>query len=156
MLQALRRLFESVDPRRAPEAVDAARGSANGVQIAAAALLLELAHADGEFSQTEQSHIHEALLRHFGLDQEGAEQLLELAEAERKQSVDHFNFTRRIVQEYDLGQRMVLAEIMWRVILADGQLADHEAYLVRKLGNLLELEPAYLSSARRKASEPGG
>lgn len=147
MLDAIRRLFAD-RPSAAPEP------RADAVQVAATALLLELAHADGEFSDAEQAHIHEALSRHFGLDRDKAEEMLRLAEEERRQSVDHFNFTRQIVQQYDLGQRMVLAEIMWRVILADGELADHEAYLVRKLGNLLELEPAYLSSARKRASEP--
>lgn len=146
MLDALRRLFANQSSAEPAPRADA-------VQVAATALLLELAHADGEFSDAEQAHIHEALSRHFGLDREKAEEMLRLADEERRQSVDHFNFTRRIVQQYDLGQRMVLAEIMWRVILADGELADHEAYLVRKLGNLLELEPAYLSSARKRASE---
>ena len=40
---------------------------------------------------------------------------------------------------------------MWGVILADGQLATHETWLVRKLGHLLELEPGYLSEARKSA-----
>jgi uncharacterized tellurite resistance protein B-like protein len=47
---------------------------------------------------------------------------------------------------------MVLAEIMWGVILADGRLSDHEAHLVRKLASLMQLEPAYLAQARRAAS----
>jgi len=46
---------------------------------------------------------------------------------------------------------MVLAEVMWGVILADGELAAHETYLVRKLANLLDLEPAYLAQARTQA-----
>jgi uncharacterized tellurite resistance protein B-like protein len=52
---------------------------------------------------------------------------------------------------------MVLAEVMWGVILADGQLATHETWLVRKLAHLLELEPGYLSEARKAAAarEPG-
>ena len=48
---------------------------------------------------------------------------------------------------------MVLAEVMWGVILADGEIAKHETYLVRKLANLLDLEPAYLSQARKRAAE---
>jgi uncharacterized tellurite resistance protein B-like protein len=40
------------------------------------------------------------------------------------------------------------------VILADGQIAQHEAYLVRKLANLLDLEPAYLAQARKAATPP--
>lgn len=126
-----------------------------GVQIAAAALLLELAHADGEFSDGERQHIEHAIGRHFGLDEPTVRELLELAEAERRQSIDHFQFTRLLADQYDLGQKMVLAEVMWGVILADGTIGHHEAYLVRKIAHLLQLEPAYLSEARRAAAEGG-
>jgi hypothetical protein len=40
---------------------------------------------------------------------------------------------------------------MWSVILSDGKVADHEGYLVRKLGSLLELPAAYLNQARQRA-----
>jgi uncharacterized tellurite resistance protein B-like protein len=126
--------------------------SVPGVQLAACALLLELAHGDSEFSESEQAHIQSALIRHFGLDEASARDLITLAESEREQSIDHFQFTRLINEQYDLGQKMVLAEVMWGVILADGTIAEHEAYLVRKLANLLNLEPGYLSQARRSAA----
>lgn len=122
------------------------------VQLAAAALLLELAHADNEFSPAERVHIESALQRHFGLDDATVSELIALAEAEREQAVDHYQFARTITQHYDLGQKMVLAEVMWGVILADGQIARHESYLVRKLGNLLDLAPGYLAQARRSAT----
>ena len=125
----------------------------SGVQLAACALLLELAHADGTMSPSEQAHIDRAVRQHFGLDENTARELIALADAERRQSIDHFQFTRLIAAEYDLGQKMVLAELMWGVILADGELATHETWLVRKLGHLLELEPGYLSEARKAASE---
>ncbi len=121
------------------------------IQLAACALLLELAHADGEFTPEEQQHIQGALARHFDLDEPTIHELLALADAERRESIDHFQFTRLINEQYDLGQKMVLAEVMWGVIMADGTVAEHEAYLVRKLANLLELEPGYLSQARRAA-----
>ena len=122
------------------------------VEIAACALLLELAHADGEFTEEEQRHIERTVIRHFGLDNATAAELVRLAEAERAESLDHFQFTRLIAAEYDLGQKMVLAETMWGVILADGRLSDHETHLVRKLASLMQLEPAYLAQARRAAS----
>ncbi|HEY7682120.1 MAG TPA: TerB family tellurite resistance protein [Gemmatimonadales bacterium] len=123
-----------------------------GVQVAAGALLLELAHADGEFSEAERTHIQNALARHFALDEATTRELLALAAAERAHSIDHFQFARAINEQYDLAQKMVLAEVMWGVILADGSIAEHEAYLVRKLANLLDLEPGYLAQARRAAS----
>lgn len=123
------------------------------VQLAACALLLELAHADGEFTAQERQHIEGALIRHFGLDAAIAQELIELAEAARAEAIDQFQFTRLITANYDLGQKMVLAEVMWGVVLADGTVADHEAYLIRKLAHLLDLEPGYLAQARRKVSE---
>ncbi len=123
----------------------------DGVRVAACALLLELAHADGEFTEAEQAHIESGIARHFNLDEETTRELLALGHARRAESIDHFSFTRVINREFDLGQKMVLAEVMWGVILADGTISDHEAYLVRKIANLLELEPGYLAQARRSA-----
>ena len=131
----------------------AAPAGPNRVQLAACALLLELAHADGEMSEEERQHIDRTLIRHFGLDEATGAELLQLAEAERAEALDHFQFTRLIAAEYDLGQKMVLAEVMWGVILADGRLSDHEAHLVRKMASLMQLEPAYLAEARKAAAK---
>jgi len=124
--------------------------SPDPVSLAACALLLELAHADDEFTADERAHIEEALVRHFDLEPEAVTELIRLADAERTRSVDLYQFTRLISEEYDLGQKMVLAEIMWRVVYADGELAKHESYLMRKLSNLLGLKPGYLADARKK------
>ncbi|NNG16388.1 MAG: TerB family tellurite resistance protein [Gemmatimonadales bacterium] len=155
MLDAIRNFVSQHIARATPPTPDApAPAASRNVQLAACALLLELAYADGEFSASERAHIESALDRHFGLDEATAGKLVELAEAERTQSIDHFQFTQLIVDQYDLGQRMVLAEVMWGVILADQEIAQHEAYLIRKLAKLLDLEPAYLSQARQAAEGP--
>lgn len=120
------------------------------VRVAACALLLELAHADGEFSEAERHRILDILQRHFGVDADGAESLMTVAASAARDAVDDFVFTRQVVREYDLAQRLVLAELMWQVVLTDGVLADRESYLIRKLANLLQLEPAFLSEARKK------
>jgi uncharacterized tellurite resistance protein B-like protein len=143
-----RRILAPGDPPRQTDSQ-----GPSGVQLAACALLLELAYADGAMSPSEQAHIERAVRQHFGLDEDTARELIALADAERRQSIDHYQFTRLIVAEYDLGQKMVLAELMWGVILADGELATHETWLVRKLAHLLELEPGYLSEARKAAAE---
>jgi uncharacterized tellurite resistance protein B-like protein len=153
MLEAIRRFVsERLIGASDVRADVAAKAGPSRVQLAACALLLELAHADGEFTAEERQHIERTLVRHFGLDEATGVELLRLAEAERAQSLDHFQFTRLIAAEYDLGQKMLLAEVMWGVILADGRLSDHEAHLVRKLASLMQLEPAYLAQARRAAS----
>ncbi len=152
MLEAIRRFVTDRISGGGSRPADGPAGHSR-VQLAACALLLELAHADGEFSPEERQHIERTLVRHFGLDETTGADLLRLAEAERAESLDHFQFTRLIAEQYDLGQKMVLAEVMWGVILADGRLTDHETHLVRKMASLMQLEPAYLAQARRQAAE---
>jgi uncharacterized tellurite resistance protein B-like protein len=48
---------------------------------------------------------------------------------------------------------MVLAEIMWGLVYADGELADKEQHLMRKISHLLKLEPGYLTLARKRAED---
>jgi uncharacterized tellurite resistance protein B-like protein len=126
------------------------------LHLAACALLLELAHADDEFSEAEQTHIEVVLRRHFDLSEAEARELMELAEAERAAAIDYYQFTSLIRSSYDLGQKTLLAEVMWGLILADGQIARHEAYLLRKIANLLDLEPGYLSAARKRVGSDDG
>ena len=122
------------------------------LHLAACVLLLDVAHADGEFSDEERKHIEGVLERHFSLPPDAGRALMELADRERRSAVDHFKFTSQLQRSYDTGQKMVLAEIMWGVVLADGKVAEHEHYLTRKISNLLELEPGYLSAAKDAAA----
>ena len=149
MLDAIRSLFsaKSVDAKT----VDATP-NVDPVHLAACSLLLEVAYADGVFSPEERAHLEQVLERHFSLPADSGQLLIELAEKERGGSIDHFQFTRVLNERYDVGQKMVLAEVMWGVVLADGEIAEHEHYLTRKIANLLELEPGYLSAAKARAA----
>ena len=152
MIDAIRRFFNERLVATAEVNPGEASSQPPPVQLAACALLLELAHADDEFSAEERGHIESTLARHFGLEQPEVAELMALAEIERSESLDHFQFTRLIASEYDLGQKMVLAEVMWGVILADGKLSDHETHLLRKMASLMQIEPGYLAEARRSAA----
>lgn len=149
MLEAIRSMLLGSD-----ESVGepAATPTPDPLHLAACTLLLDLAYADGEFSEPERRHLDEVLGRHFGLTPADGARLLALAEAERRRAVDHFSFTSKLQRGYDLGQKMVLAEVMWGLVLADGSISEHEHYLTRKISNLLDLEPAYLSSAKAAAA----
>jgi uncharacterized tellurite resistance protein B-like protein len=123
------------------------------LHLAACVLLLDIAHADGEFSDAERAHLESVLERHFSLPPEAGRELMVLADQERRNAVDHFKFTAQLQSSFDTGQKMVLAEIMWGLVLADGQVTEHEHYLTRKISNLLELEPGYLSAAKAAAEQ---
>lgn len=149
MRDAIRALFHRA-PAPTPESRDLSR-----LSIAAAALLLEIAHADDEFADIERGHIEESLGRHFDLDDAAVTELMRLAETARREATDLHQFTAVINDHYDEGQRVVLVEILWRVVLADGELSRHESYLLHKLSNLLDLRPGYLAEARRRAGGAG-
>lgn len=160
MIESFRQFFtERMAPARTAQLngqtevdEDAAEEQRQRLHIAACALLLEIAYADDEFSSNERDHIGAVLQRHFGLDEETAHALIEVAEAERSHAIDLYQFTSLIRQNYDLGQKTLLAEIMWGLVLTDGEVARHESYMLRKIANLLDLEPGYLSSARKRAT----
>ncbi|MEK9501784.1 tellurite resistance TerB family protein [Gaopeijia maritima] len=121
------------------------------LRLAACALLLELAHADDDFSGDERRHMERSIRRHFGLDERQAEELLRHAETARQEAPDLWRFTRLIREHYSLGQKMVLAEVMWALVYSDGELHAREDYLMRKVSKLLALDMGYLSEARRRA-----
>lgn len=153
MLDTLRKLLGADPAVAAPSAGTNHPVRHDDVRLAACTLLVELANVDGEFSVLEHQRILDILQRHFGVDEAGAEGLIADAKLASRHSVDDFVFTRQVVRDYDLAQRMVLAELMWQVVLADGAVAGDESYLMRKLANLLQLEPAFLSEARRRTEK---
>jgi uncharacterized tellurite resistance protein B-like protein len=152
MLDGIKRFFGSaMTPSSEPDRDKPGKD----IRLAACALLLELAHADSEFTDDERRHLEAAVRRQFDVDEPEALRLLELADAERRQAVDLWQFTRLIAETYSVGQKMVLAEIMWGLVYADGKVAAGEDYLMRKIFNLLRLEPGYLAEAKRRLEKQG-
>jgi len=135
---------------------DESQPEVDPVHLAACALLLQVAHADGEFSAEEREQLEGALQRHFDLPLDAGRRLLELAEEERREAIDQYRFTSVVKKSYDLGQKMTLAEVMWGLVLADGRISEHEQYLTRKIANLLDLKPGYLSTAKAAAACAAG
>jgi uncharacterized tellurite resistance protein B-like protein len=151
-MDSFRKFFnQRMQPAAAPTN-GAAKGKPDPLHVAACALLLELAHADEVFTEDERNHVHAIMMRHFSLDYDTAQELMQLADQERRQSVDVFQFANLVRSSYDIGQKTLLAEIMWGLILTDGEVARHESYMLRKIANLLDLEPGYLSRARATAA----
>lgn len=146
-IRTLLRPAESPDDRGRTTA-----GQADSLHVAACALLLDVAYADGEFSTAEREHLEQSLERHFGLAPSLGREVIALAEAERARAVDHFTFTSALLRGYDVTQRVALAEAMWGLVLADGQVAEHEHYLTRKIANFLELAPEQLAAAKQAAA----
>lgn len=119
--------------------------------VAAAALMVEAARLDGEFSEGERRRILRLLTERFGLPPEAAERLLAAGEGEAAASVDLHAFTTAIKDGFDHEGRIALLEMLWAVVYTDGRLHDYEASLLRRVAGLLYVSDGESAAARDRA-----
>jgi uncharacterized tellurite resistance protein B-like protein len=117
-----------------------ARMQHDPLRLATAAVLLEIAYADGTFSPAEDGSVEGFLANRFGLAADETKQLLAAADEIPRKTVDHFALTHYIRKNTPLADRIEIVKTMWRVVYSDGKLTEYENYLVRKLADLLGLE----------------
>lgn len=118
------------------------------LRLATAAVLLETAYADGEFTPAEDGDLVGFLRRAFDLDDTGARELISAANEIRGRTIDHFALTHFIRKNASAEERQEIVKTMWRMVYSDGRLTDYENYLVRKLADLLGLEHHVMIEAK--------
>jgi uncharacterized tellurite resistance protein B-like protein len=109
----------------------------NHIQLAAAALLVEMMKMDNVIKDEEREKVHGIIKQEFKLSDESANELIMLAEQELSSSTDYFQFTSLINQSYTIEQKIQLVECLWQVALSDDTLCKYEEHLVRKVSELL-------------------
>jgi len=118
------------------------------LRLATAAVLLDIAYADGTFTPAEDGNVVAFLAQRFSLSTDDAQELMEAADEIRKKTVDHFALTHYIRKNAPLHERIEIVKTMWRLALSDGTLSNYEGYLVRKLADLLGLEHHVMIDAK--------
>jgi uncharacterized tellurite resistance protein B-like protein len=118
------------------------------LRLATAAVLLDIAYADGTFTPAEDGNMVEYLRRAFALDDSAAQELIEAAAQIRSHTIDYFAITNYIRKQTALAERIDIVKTMWRMVYSDGRLTDYENYLVRKLADLLGLEHKVMIEAK--------
>jgi len=132
MLNQIKLFFERHLALSAPEDT-----SEEKLQLATVVLFLEMMYMDDKVDPKEQEIILSLIHQHFSLTAEQTTALLALAEQQRKQATDYFQFTSLINKEYSLEQKVGLIESLWKIAFVDGILDMNEEYLVRKIADLL-------------------
>jgi len=122
----------------------------NRIQVAACALMIEMANIDDEFSDDESERIIAILKKEFNLSDEMALELINLSHEELKGSVDLWQFTSLINKNYSPEEKIQLMEFVWKVVYADGHLDQHEDYLVKRIANLLNLRHGEMIDVKLK------
>jgi uncharacterized tellurite resistance protein B-like protein len=116
-------------------------------------LLVEAANIDGKIEQIEINKISEVLVDSFQEDPF-------LVEKELKQCLDELNdhkslhfYTSRINKLFENRKKLLLIEILWEIILADGLVHDFESNLIRRLAGLLYISDIDSGKIKKKVLE---
>jgi len=127
----------------------------DAVAIAACALLLEIAHADDVFAPEERERIARAVREDLGVPAADVAEVVRLAEQERRESVDLYQFTKLVGEEFSRVERLRLVEVIWGVVYADGELSAVENQLARRIAELLGFQHPEVQAVREKVKAKG-
>ena len=150
-IEALRAFFSSGRASR-----DSGRPGPDPVVVAACALLLEIAHADAEFRPEERDRIVRHIRHEMGVADSEIQDVLALAEAERRDSVDLYHFTRLVAENLSREERLKLVEAIWGVVYADGSLSEVESHLARRIAELLGFQHPEVQAAKETVAARRG
>lgn len=148
MLDKIRRYF---DQHLLPDPSAAEGDSKHRLYLAIAALLLEMTEVDGNVRPEERKAVEEAVRGHLELTEDEVVELLELAEAERADSTDYFQFTSLINGAYTPEQKIELVELLWRIAYANEGLHRYEEHLVRRVADLIYVSHRDFIAAKHRA-----
>jgi uncharacterized tellurite resistance protein B-like protein len=121
------------------------------IQMATCVILLEVARSDDEFSTIEKATVESILKKDFEMPAEATEEMMEIAKRKREESIDLWEFTHLINEDYSKEEKKKIVEAAWKVIYADEKLHSYEDHFVHKLAKLLQLRHSELIEAKLKA-----
>jgi uncharacterized tellurite resistance protein B-like protein len=133
MISSLKKLF-STEP-----AVTRVLETKEPLELATAALLLELARSDFSESADEVEAIKHLLQRRFGLQEESLNTLFQDAARRADTAVSLHEFTHRLSRELPENDKLEIVEMLWRVSHADGRIDKHEEQLIQRIAGLLHI-----------------
>lgn len=133
---------------------DIAQGDSPQVtSIAAAALLLEAAHADNELDDAELEQIELSLTKNLGVDPENIKETMRSAQEQLDHATCLHEMTKIVNQNWTVRDKISLIESMWKVVLSDQHLDAHEQHLMRKMKGLLHIPQTEYIAAKLRARE---
>lgn len=111
----------------------------HNLQLAAAALLIEVSAADFKRHPEERQAVFDALTKVFELDEATVESLIEDADQLVHTATSLYEFTRVLNEHCSHQEKLYLLEQCWRVAFADGHLDKYEDHRIRRLSELLHI-----------------
>jgi uncharacterized tellurite resistance protein B-like protein len=142
------RLLEILTGRASPSADD---GADDPDHLAAAALLVHVARADGFLNDPERQRLVALLGRRFALHGDEAERFVARAEAVDRETDDVATLVAVVGRDLDRSERQKLLGLAYGVAAADGAVHEFEDDLVWRLGRLLGFDDGEIAGVREGA-----
>jgi uncharacterized tellurite resistance protein B-like protein len=151
MLDVIKRFFNQATT---DVSQDTNQNAEHDIRVATCALFVEIARIDEKFTEAEMATILTILKEKYGLSRDHADALMAEAEKELEESVDLWQFARRINENYSNEEKVEIIETLWRIVYVDGKMDRYEHYLMNKLQTLLRLSHDQLIAAKLKVLHP--
>ncbi len=152
MVSSIKQFFDSFV---APPGVKKDSLSEHALQLATAALLIEMMRADTKTGEREQKTITRSLKNRFNLSSEETHALIRLAEEKVQASTSYYEFTSLINKGFRYEQKVKIVEHLWEVAFADAELDKHEEHMVRKIADLIYVKHKDFINAKLRVRDTG-
>lgn len=126
------------------------------LQLASAALMIELCKADQSIDEVEMQTLVNILRERYALDESALEELMTLAQEEAREATSLYQFTSQMNDYFDYGEKVQLILNLWEVAYADGKIDRYEDHLIRKVADLLYISHVDFIGSKHKAREISG
>ncbi len=123
------------------------------IELASAALMIEISLADDHIHEKERGVINKILADDFEMEQVEITELINLAEEEVDHAVSLHEFTRLLNDTLSRQEKITIIENLWRVAYADSIIDKYEEYYIRKVADLLYISHSDYIQSKLKASE---
>ena len=114
-------------------------------------LMIEAASIDGHIDQQEVNKISKVLIDIFHEEPSAVEVELKKCLDELEAHKSLHSFTSQINQSFSNEKKIILLEILWEIVLGDGELHDFESNLIRRLAGLLYISDVQCGNAKKRA-----
>ena len=146
MFQNLKNIFEKVNQENNSE-VEIIEEEIHAVL----SLLIEACKVDGIVSDNEIEKIISLLINKFHLEPSKAKKAVNFVLEKASEKVEIFSDIKVILDTMDHEERIKVVEMLWRVVLADGNIDDYESNLMRKISSLLHVSSFETAEAKKRA-----
>ena len=123
----------------------------NQLNLATAALLIEVGISDQTLANEELDQIQASLKTHCQLEPDQITSLIEDAKSASKEAISLYEFTSQINSHADHTSKVQLVENLWKIAYADGVLDKHETHIIKRISDLLHLSQAEYIRAKQNA-----